>query len=84
MRCGSLAPWHHRRAIEYLDAHVDGNLTIVDLARQCSLSATYFTPAFKRSAGRQRLEPKRRCAHSPRTKGGEIKRDGQTSSARAG
>jgi AraC family transcriptional regulator len=46
-----LAPWQQRRATEFIDAHLDGNLTIVELARQCGLSASYFTTAFKRSVG---------------------------------
>ena len=37
--------------MDFIAAHPDGDVTIVDLARQCGLSAGYFVSAFKRSTG---------------------------------
>lgn len=48
---GGLTPWQQRRATEFVAAHLDGNVTIADLANQCGLSAGYFVSAFKRSTG---------------------------------
>jgi AraC family transcriptional regulator len=46
-----LAPWQQRRAIDFMAAHLDGNVTVVDIARRCELSAGHFVTAFKRSTG---------------------------------
>jgi hypothetical protein len=35
---GGLAPWQQRRALEFISAHLDGNLTVADIARHCRLS----------------------------------------------
>ena len=48
---GGLAPWQVRRAAELVDAHLDGNLTMVQLAHHCGLSTSYFTRAFKKTTG---------------------------------
>ena len=40
-----------KRILEYLDAHLDGNVRIVDLARQVNLSEAYLARAFKASTG---------------------------------
>jgi AraC-like DNA-binding protein len=48
---GGLAPWQERRAKEILSAHIDGELSIDAIARECKLSASYFTKAFKVSTG---------------------------------
>src|SRR3984957_15722376 len=48
---GGLAPWQMRRAVELLNAHLDGELTLETLAEECRLSATLFTRSFRRSFG---------------------------------
>jgi AraC-like DNA-binding protein len=48
---GGLAVWQQDRAIELLHEHLDGDLALTDLARECSLSPGRFTRAFKKSFG---------------------------------
>jgi AraC family transcriptional regulator len=48
---GQLAPWQLRRSIEFIAAHLDGDPTIGQLARQCGLSSGYFARAFRRTTG---------------------------------
>jgi len=48
---GSLAPWQERRAKEILSANLDGNVSLAALARECGLSLSYFTRAFRQSTG---------------------------------
>lgn len=48
---GQLAPWQLRRAVEFISAHLDGDPTIAQLARECGLSAGYFARAFRRTTG---------------------------------
>nr|WP_321911198.1 MULTISPECIES: AraC family transcriptional regulator [unclassified Paraburkholderia] len=50
-RRAGLAPWQMRRIEEFFDAHLHGNPSILDLARQCNLSTSYFTDAFKQTTG---------------------------------
>src|SRR6266478_6374712 len=59
---GGLAIWQQDRAIEVLDEHLDGDLTLADLAKECALSAGRFMRAFKRSFG----VPVRRYLHYKR------------------
>ena len=49
---GGLSSWQKRRALELIDAHLDGALGIIELARSCRLSSSHFTHAFKQSTGR--------------------------------
>ncbi len=46
-----LASWQLRRAIEFMTARLDGDPTIVDLARECGLSPSYFAHAFRQTTG---------------------------------
>ncbi|MGE5242952.1 MAG: AraC family transcriptional regulator [Betaproteobacteria bacterium] len=48
---GGLSPWQRRRAIDLIDANLDGTVTIAELARCCGLSDSYFSSAFKHSVG---------------------------------
>jgi AraC-like DNA-binding protein len=48
---GGLAGWQQDRAIEVLNEHLDGDLALVDLARECGLSPGRFMRAFKKSFG---------------------------------
>jgi AraC family transcriptional regulator len=46
-----LAPWQLRRADEFIEAHLDGDPSIADLARECRLSASHFARAFRQATG---------------------------------
>jgi AraC family transcriptional regulator len=50
-RHGGLAPWQVRRACEYIEANLDGNPSITEVARVCGLSTSYFAKAFKQTTG---------------------------------
>ena len=46
-----LAPWQLRRAHAYIEAHLDGDPSIADLAAECRLSATHFARGFRQATG---------------------------------
>ncbi|WP_368698021.1 helix-turn-helix domain-containing protein [Paraburkholderia sp. BR14319] len=46
-----LAPWQERRAKELLLAHLDGKISLADVARACGLSRGYFLKAFHQTTG---------------------------------
>ncbi|MGA7808552.1 helix-turn-helix transcriptional regulator [Bradyrhizobium sp.] len=46
-----LAPWQLRRVEAFIDAHLGGDPSVADLAKECGLSAGYFARAFRRSTG---------------------------------
>jgi AraC family transcriptional regulator len=48
---GGLASWQVRRAKEILSANLDGRLPIKEVARECRLSVSHFSRAFRRSMG---------------------------------
>jgi AraC-like DNA-binding protein len=48
---GGLAVWQQDRAIELLNEHLDGDLALADLAKECGLSPGRFMRAFKKSFG---------------------------------
>jgi AraC family transcriptional regulator len=48
---GGLAPWQLRRAKEILDANLDGNVTVQQMAKECALSLGHFSRAFRASTG---------------------------------
>jgi AraC-like DNA-binding protein len=48
---GGLAAWQERRAKEILQAHIVGGIRIENVARQCSLSVSHFSHAFRASTG---------------------------------
>jgi AraC family transcriptional regulator len=48
---GGLSPWQLRRVLDFISAHLDGDPTIAELARECALSSGYFTRAFRRTTG---------------------------------
>lgn len=48
---GGLAPWQTRRVTEMLHEHLDGNLRLSELARECRLSVSHFARSFKLSFG---------------------------------
>jgi AraC family transcriptional regulator len=48
---GGLAPWQVRRSTEMLLAHLDGDICLIKVARECELSVSYFVRAFKQTIG---------------------------------
>jgi len=50
-RRGGLAPWQLRRACEFIEANLDGDPSIHELASVCGLSTNYFARAFKETTG---------------------------------
>ena len=48
---GGLAAWQVRRAREILSANLDGRLPLKEVARECGLSASHFSRAFRRTMG---------------------------------
>jgi AraC family transcriptional regulator len=47
--CGGLSPLQMRRATEYLDAHLDGNIVLRQVAEVCGLSVSHFARGFKQT-----------------------------------
>jgi AraC-like DNA-binding protein len=68
VRTGGLAPWQERRAKEFLLQHLAGDVSLGDAARECALSRSHFSKAFKQTTGQtphawlvtQRVEAARR------------------------
>jgi AraC family transcriptional regulator len=50
--CGHLAPWQARRAKEFLNANLYGDVSLDSVATECSLSVSHFAHAFRRTFGR--------------------------------
>jgi AraC-like DNA-binding protein len=48
---GGLAPWQVRRAKEILCANLDGRVPLQEVARECRLSVSHFSRAFRCSMG---------------------------------
>jgi AraC family transcriptional regulator len=48
---GGLAPWQVRRAREILCANLDGRVPLKEVARECRLSVSHFSRAFRSSMG---------------------------------
>ena len=48
---GGLAPWQERRAKALLSANLDGDVPLKDVARECRLSVSHFSRAFRRTVG---------------------------------
>lgn len=48
---GGLARWQERRAQEMLRADLRGDTSLADIARECGLSVSQFSRAFKKSTG---------------------------------
>jgi AraC family transcriptional regulator len=48
---GGLALWQVSRAKEILSANLDGNVPLMEVARQCGLSVSHFSRAFRRTTG---------------------------------
>ena len=50
-RRGGLAAWQLRRACAFIEANLDGDPSIADVAAECGLSSSYFAKAFKQATG---------------------------------
>ena len=48
---GGLAPWQVRRATEILSANLDGDVPLKEVAKECRLSVSHFSRAFRRTMG---------------------------------
>ena len=48
---GRLAPWQERRAKEILRANLEGGVPLKEVARECGLSVSHFSHAFRRTLG---------------------------------
>jgi AraC-like DNA-binding protein len=48
---GGLAPWQERRAKEIIEANLAGEIPLAELARECGLSTSHFSRAFKDTTG---------------------------------
>jgi AraC family transcriptional regulator len=46
-----LAPWQLRRTYEFIEAHLDGDPSIGELAKECGLSESHFARAFRQATG---------------------------------
>ena len=70
-----LAPWQERRAKEFIDAHLDGDISVLQLATACRLSSSHFSRAFRQSTGmsphqwllRRRIEKAKALLRDPET-----------------
>lgn len=51
LRQGGLAGWQRRKALELLDASIDGDISMSRLALECGLSTRHFARAFHQSVG---------------------------------
>lgn len=48
---GMLATWQERRAKEMIEANLNGDFSITEIASECGLSPSYFIRAFRRTTG---------------------------------
>ena len=51
-----LAPWPERRAKEYFDANLDGQIPLAELARECGVSTSQFSRAFRQTTATSRID----------------------------
>jgi AraC-like DNA-binding protein len=48
---GGLAPWQERRAKDIIEANLNGEVPLAQLAHECGLSTSHFSRAFKGTVG---------------------------------
>jgi len=51
-KSGGLAPWQGKRAAEMMRERLHGKIRLSDMARECGLSVSHFTRAFRNSFGK--------------------------------
>jgi AraC-like DNA-binding protein len=74
MARGGLAPWQEHRAKEIIEANLDGQVPLTQLARECGLSTSHFSRAFRQTTGiaphqwllHRRVENAKRLLHDKR------------------
>jgi AraC family transcriptional regulator len=49
---GGMAPSTLRRCVEFMEAHLDGNLRLSELAREAGVSTSHFLRSFRQSTGK--------------------------------
>src|SRR5262249_54273756 len=49
---GGLAPWQERRAKQYMMARLREDVSLAQMAAECSLSPSHFSRAFRQTTGR--------------------------------
>jgi len=77
---GGLAPWQERRAKEIIEANLDGETSLAELARECGLSTSHFSRAFRDTVGiaphqwlsRQRIEKAKRLLRNRQSSLAEV------------
>lgn len=77
---GGLAPWQERRAKNLMQADLETDIVLADIARECGLSVSYFARAFKKTTGlpphrwllRHRVERAKEMMQTSRTPLAEI------------
>src|SRR5271154_489215 len=47
---GGLAPWQFQRAVEFINAHLEGDPSVAKIAKECGVSIAHFGRAFKQTA----------------------------------
>jgi AraC family transcriptional regulator len=80
MAHGGLAPWQERRAKEIIDANLNGEILLAELAKRCGLSSSHFSRAFRQSTGtsphrwllHQRVEKAKRLLHDRQSSLSEV------------
>ena len=73
VRVQGLAPWQESRAKAFLMQHLALDVSLADVARECALSRSHFSKAFKQTTGRaphawlmaQRIEAAQRLLRDP-------------------
>lgn len=73
VRARGLAPWQERRAKAFLMQNLASDVSLADAARECTLSRSHFSKAFKQSTGQtphawvvgQRIEAAQRLLGQP-------------------
>lgn len=80
VQAGGLAPWQERRAKAFLMEHLAADVSLADAARECALSRSHFSKAFRQTTGQtphawlvaQRVQAARRLLEQPHLRIAEI------------
>jgi AraC family transcriptional regulator len=78
---GGMTPVTLRRCIEFIDAHVEGDLRLRDLAREAGISASHFIRSFRETTGKT---PHQFLLHRRVERAQNLIRDGHTSLTEVG